>query len=161
MIRRPPRSTLFPYTTLFRSRALAEHRRIQLEVGGFEEARISGDAALVRQLLVIVLDNAVKFTPAGGHVRLDIAAQDGCASVVVADTGVGIPPEQLPRVFERFYRGEPSRHQADGAGLGLAIARWIAEAHGARIEIGSTPGSGTRVTIRFPLLSDPLPKEPS
>src|SRR5436309_443520 len=142
-------------------RALAEHRRIQLEVGGFEEARISGDAALVRQLLVIVLDNAVKFTPAGGHVRLDIAAQDGCASVVVADTGVGIPPEQLPRVFERFYRGEPSRHQADGAGLGLAIARWIAEAHGARIEIGSTPGSGTRVTISFPLLSDPSPKEPS
>ena len=142
-------------------RALAEHRRIQLEVGGFEEARISGDAALVRQLLVIVLDNAVKFTPAGGHVRLDVAAQDGCASVVVADTGVGIPPEQLPRVFERFYRGEPSRHQANGAGLGLAIARWIAEAHGARIEIGSTPGSGTRVTISFPLLSDPLPKEPS
>src|SRR5207247_1563144 len=135
--------------------------RTRAEVALGEDRDATRDAATFRQLLVIVLDNAVKFTPAGGHVRLDIAAQDGCASVVVADTGVGIPPEQLPRVFERFYRGEPSRHQADGAGLGLAIARWIAEAHGARIEIGSTPGSGTRVTISFPLLSDPSPKEPS
>ena len=142
-------------------RALAEHQGIQLAVGGFEEAPINGDAALVRQLLVIVLDNAVKFTPAGGHVRLDVAAEDGRATVVVADTGVGIPPDQLPRVFERFYRGEPARHRADGAGLGLAIARWIAEAHAARIDIGSTPGTGTRVTISFPLSSEPSHKEPS
>src|SRR5438128_295600 len=142
-------------------RGLAEPKRVQLEVGGFDEARISGDAALVRQLLVIVLDNAVKFTPAGGHVRLDVAAHDGRATVEVADTGVGIPPEQLPRVFERFYRGEPGRREADGAGLGLAIARWIAEAHGARIDIASRPGSGTRVTIGFPLLSEAFHKEPS
>jgi signal transduction histidine kinase len=142
-------------------RALAEHKRIHLEVGGYEEARISGDAALVRQLLVIVLDNAVKFTPAGGHVRLEVAGQDGRATVLVADTGVGIPAEELPRVFERFYRGERAGRQADGAGLGLAIARWIAEAHGARIDIDSTPGGGTRVTISFPLLSESLHKEPS
>jgi len=142
-------------------RALAEHQGIQLAVGGFEEAPISGDAALVRQLVVIVLDNAVKFTPAGGHVRLDVAAEDGRATVVVADTGVGIPPDQLPRVFERFYRGEPARRQADGAGLGLAIARWIAEAHGARIDVESTPGRGTRVAISFPLSADPSHKERS
>ncbi len=142
-------------------RALAEHRQIRLEVGRFEEAPISGDVALVRRLLVIVLDNAVKFTPGGGHVRLDVAAQDGRATVLVTDTGVGIAPDQLPRVFERFYRGEPARHRADGAGLGLAIARWIAEAHAARIDIGSTPGTGTRVTISFPLSSEPSHKEPS
>src|SRR6266496_1461497 len=100
-------------------RTLAEQKRVALEVGRFEEARVTGDAALVRQLLVIVLDNAVKFTP--------------------------------PRVFERFYRGDPARRETGGAGLGLAIARWIAEAHQARIELGSPPGGGTRVTIVFPL----------
>ena len=132
-------------------RTLAQQKRVQVEVGAFEEARITGDPALVRQLLVIVLDNAVKFTPAGGHVRLDVTTQDGRATVVVVDTGVGIPAEQLPHVFERFYRGDPARREADGTGLGLAIARWIADAHGARIEIGSTPGNGTRVTVTFPV----------
>jgi len=133
-------------------RTLAEQKRVQVEVGAFDEARITGDPALVRQLLVIVLDNAVKFTPAGGHVRLDVTTQDGRATVVVVDTGVGIPAEQLPHVFERFYRGDPARREADGTGLGLAIARWIADAHDARIEIGSTPGTGTRVTVSFPVV---------
>ncbi len=132
-------------------RTLAEQKRVALEVGRFEEARVTGDAALVRQLLVIVLDNAVKFTPPGGRVTLDVATDDGRASVVVADTGIGIPPEQLPRVFERFYRGDPARRETGGAGLGLAIARWIAEAHQARIDLASPPGGGTRVTIVFPL----------
>ncbi|HYT72762.1 MAG TPA: ATP-binding protein [Gemmatimonadales bacterium] len=131
-------------------RALAERKQVRLEVGAFEEARITGAPALVRQLLVIVLDNAVKFTPGGGHVRLDVATQDGRAAVVVADTGVGIPADQLPRVFERFYRGDAARREGEGAGLGLAIARWIADAHGARIDIASTPGAGTRVTITWP-----------
>jgi signal transduction histidine kinase len=132
-------------------RTLAEQKRIQVEVGAFDEARITGDPALVRQLLVIVLDNAVKFTPAGGHVRLDVTTQDGRATVVVVDTGVGIPVEQLPHVFERFYRGDPARREADGTGLGLAIARWIVDAHGARIDIASQAGTGTRVTLSFPV----------
>ncbi len=132
-------------------RPLAEQKRVQLEVGAFEEAKIMGEPTLVRQLLLIVLDNAVKFTEAGGRVRLDVSAENGRATAVVSDTGVGIPAEQLPHVFERFYRGDPARHTADGAGLGLAIARWIADAHGARIEIGSTPGTGTRVTVSFPV----------
>ena len=132
-------------------RTLAEQKRVAVAVGRFEEARVTGDPALVRQLLVIVLDNAVKFTPAGGRVTLDVAAEDGRAIVVVADTGIGIPPDQLPRVFERFYRGDPARREAGGAGLGLAIARWIADVHGARIELASPPGGGTRVTIIFPL----------
>jgi len=132
-------------------RALATSKGITLEVGEFEEAKIAGDGALVRQLVLIVLDNAIKFTPVGGHVRLNVSVEDGRAAVVVSDTGMGIPAEQLPYVFERFYRGDPARRAADGTGLGLAIARWIAEVHGARIDIGSEPGVGTRVTLRFPL----------
>jgi len=133
------------------ARARADQRQVFVEVGAFEEARISGDSALVHQLLLIVLDNALKFTPAGGRVRLDVAAQDGRAAVVVTDTGLGIPAEQLPHVFERFYRGDRARHEAEGAGLGLAIARWIADVHGAEIVIASEPGRGTRVAISFPL----------
>jgi len=135
------------------ARALAERRGVALEVGAFEEGVVEGDPALVRQLLMIVLDNAVKFTPAGGRVRLDVSAPGGQAEVVVADTGVGITAEQLPHIFERFYRGDPSRARgngAEGAGLGLAIARWIADAHGARIDVTSEPGRGTRVAIKFP-----------
>src|SRR5438034_7342958 len=132
-------------------RALATSKGITLEVGAFEEAKITGDGALVRQLLLIVLDNAIKFSPAGGHVRLNVSVEDGRAAVLVTDTGIGIPAEQLPHVFERFYRGDPARREADGTGLGLAIARWIADAHNARIGIQSTPGSGTRVAISFPV----------
>ena len=133
------------------ARTLAEHKRVALEVGTFEEARITGDPALVRELLLIVLDNAIKFTPAGGRVRLDVSVQDGRAALVVTDTGIGIPADQLPHVFERFYRSDAARSQAEGAGLGLAIARWIAEVHGARIDIASEPGVGTRVTLGLPL----------
>jgi len=133
------------------ARARADQRRVFVEVGAFDEARISGDAALVRQLLLIVLDNALKFTPAGGRVRLDVSARNGRAAVVVTDTGLGIPAEQLPHVFERFYRGDRVRHEAEGAGLGLAIARWIADVHGADIAITSQPAHGTRVAISFPL----------
>ncbi len=135
------------------ARALAEKRGVALEVGAFEEAVVTGDPALLRQLLMIVLDNAVKFTPAGGRVRLSAAAPGGQAEVVVEDTGIGISQEQLPHIFERFYRGDPARARAsgaEGAGLGLAIARWIADAHGARIDVTSEPGKGTRVVIRFP-----------
>lgn len=131
------------------ARALADRKGIALEVGSFEEAPIAGDPALLRRLVLIVLDNAIKYTPLGGHVRLDVTASDGRRSVIVSDSGIGIPPEQMPRIFERFYRGEPARRHADGAGLGLAIARWIGDLHGARIEFSSTE-PGTRVQIDFP-----------
>ncbi len=132
---------------------LADRRGVELEVGAFEEAAVLGDPALLHQLLMIVLDNAVKFTPKGGRVRLSASAQGGQAEVVIEDSGAGIPAEQLPHIFERFYRGDPDRGRGDGAegaGLGLAIARWIAEAHGAHLEVTSEPGKGTRVAIRFP-----------
>jgi len=134
-------------------RALAERKGVALEVGAFEEAGIIGDPELVRRLLLIVLDNAIKYTPTGGRVHLDVTARDGQRSVIVSDTGIGIPEEQLSHVFERFYRGEPARREADGAGLGLAIARWITDLHGAAIEIAPAdgqPARGTRVTLTFP-----------
>ena len=131
------------------ARALAERKEVALEVGSFEETRITGDPALVRRLVLIVLDNAIKYTPKGGRVRLDVTSTDGKRSVVVSDTGIGIPADQLPRIFERFYRGDEARREAEGAGLGLAIARWISDLHGARIAFTSTP-PGTRVEVDFP-----------
>jgi signal transduction histidine kinase len=131
------------------ARALAERKDVALEVGSFEETRITGDAALVRRLVLIILDNAIKYTPKGGRVRLDVTSADGKRSVVVSDTGIGIPADQLPRIFERFYRGDGARRAAEGAGLGLAIARWISDLHGARIAFTSTP-QGTRVEMDFP-----------
>ena len=115
------------------ARAVAEARGVALSVGTFEEAAIEGDPELLRRLVVILLDNAVKFTPAGGSVRISVCRSDATATLVVGDTGVGIPADQLPRIFERFYRGDPARGRADvgasGAGLGLSIAQWIARAH--------------------------------
>jgi len=131
------------------ARTLAERKGVALVVGSFEEAQIVGDAGLVERLVLIVLDNAIKYTPEGGRVRLDVTARDGKRSVIVTDSGIGIPADQLPRIFERFYRGDRARSQAEGAGLGLPIARWIADLHGARISVASEP-TGTRVEIDFP-----------
>jgi len=131
------------------ARALAERKSVALVVGSFEEAQIIGDAGLVERLVLIVLDNAIKYTPEGGRVRLDVTARDGARSVIVSDSGIGIPSDQLPRIFERFYRGESARSHAEGSGLGLPIARWIADLHGARITVASD-ATGTRVEIAFP-----------
>src|SRR2546422_5365731 len=131
------------------ARTLAERKGVALVVGSFEEAQITGDAGLVERLVLIVLDNAIKYTPEGGRVRLDVTARDGARSVIVSDSGIGIPSDQLPRIFERFYRGESARSHAEGSGLGLPIARWIADLHGARISVASD-ATGTRVEVAFP-----------
>jgi signal transduction histidine kinase len=132
------------------ARVMAEPRGVTLEMTDMSEAPIEGDRQLVRQLLMIVLDNAVKFTPSGGRVRLGVATANGHSVATIEDTGCGIPREQLPHVFERFFRGDPARGRAEGSGLGLAIARWIADAHHAQITLDSDVGRGTAVTIRFP-----------
>ena len=129
---------------------LAESRGVRLEVGEFDEAGVTGDPALLRQLLLILLQNAVKYTPKGGAVRVDVHSHGGAPTVVVEDTGMGIAPGELPHVFERFYRGEEARGVTEGAGLGLSIARRIVAGHGARIDVRSAPGRGTRVTVVFP-----------
>ena len=135
-------------------RVLAERRGVELAVSEFEEAAVDADPQLLRQLVVIVLDNAIKFTPTGGRVSLRVRADDGRAVVTVDDTGVGIADSELPYIFDRFYRGGDARSRGNGAGLGLSIARWIADAHRATIEVASTPGAGTRITIRFPAVSN-------
>jgi signal transduction histidine kinase len=131
-------------------RVLAERRGVDLDVLQFEESAAVADPILVRQLLVILLDNAVKFTAPGGRVSLGVQPEAGRATVTVADTGVGIASAELPRIFDRFYRGDDARRRADGAGLGLSIAKWITNAHDAELTVASVVGEGTRVTVRFP-----------
>jgi signal transduction histidine kinase len=129
--------------------ALAERRGVTLSVGEADEVLLEADAALARQLVVILLDNAIKFSDRGDTVRVDLRASAAAATLTVRDTGAGIPPDELPRVFDRFYRGESARASTPGAGLGLSIAHWIATAHRARIEIASVPGKGTTITVTF------------
>jgi heavy metal sensor kinase len=112
---------------------------------------VRGDADRLRQLVFNLLDNAIKYTPPGGTVAVRGESTDGQVRVTVADTGIGIPADHLPQVFDRFYRVDPSRGpEAEGSGLGLAICRSIAEAHGGRLGIDSDLGSGTRVTLVLP-----------
>lgn len=109
------------------------------------------DEDLLMQLLVNLVDNALAHTPAGGVITLGCRPRDGQALLWVADTGHGIAPEHLPRLFDRFYRVDTGRtRQRGGAGLGLAICEAIAEAHGGRISLTSTPGAGTRVDVVLP-----------
>ena len=107
------------------------------------------DRGRIRQAASIFLDNAVKYTPDGGKVTVTVRESNGWAELEVSDTGVGIPEDQLPLVFERFHRADPSRTAA-GFGLGLSIARQIADAHGGRIEVQSAPGGGSTFTLLLP-----------
>lgn len=143
------------------ARLLAAPRKIDLRVEKFEEARIVGDAELLRQLVLILLDNAIKFSAEGTTVAVCVGIVDGYAEVEVEDHGPGIPPDQLPHIFERFYRGDAARTKTgssdgmsgQGAGLGLSIAQWITEAHGGNIFVHPVHEGGTRFVVRFPLSS--------
>jgi signal transduction histidine kinase len=132
------------------ARPLANAKGIALELDDFEEAPVDADPDLVRQLFLILLENAVKYTPSPGTVRAGVTADAGRCRVVVRDTGPGIDPDTLPHVFERFYRADPARRREGGSGLGLAIARTITDAHGADIALDSTVGEGTTVRVTFP-----------
>jgi signal transduction histidine kinase len=139
--------------------ALAVARGVSLAIGEFEEAAIHGDAELLRQLVMIVLDNAIKYTPAGGRVDVTVGRHGAEAVLTVVDNGPGIASEQLPHIFERFYRGDPARGReskrgeaAGGAGLGLSIARWIADAHDAKISVQSTIDRGTSVSVQLAIM---------
>jgi signal transduction histidine kinase len=125
-------------------------------LGNEDQAVIQGDADRLRQLFLNLVDNALKYTPPGGCVTLSVQKTEGWVRVVVADTGVGIPPEDLqpgpsgvPMIFERFYRADPARSRG-GTGLGLSIVQWIVQAHGGRIEVESSVGSGSTFTVWLP-----------
>jgi signal transduction histidine kinase len=113
---------------------------------------IYADAERVHQVLFNLLDNAVRFTPSGGTVRVTASRHNGSVDVTVADTGPGIAPEHLPRLFDRFYRIDTARSREDGGtGIGLAIARSVVEAHGGRIWAESEPGKGSTFTFELPV----------
>lgn len=112
------------------------------------EAVLRGDRDRLEQALGNFVDNAVKYTPPGGQVELGVEVHGDEVHLVVEDTGPGIPPEHLPRVFERFYRADPSRSRAEGGtGLGLAIAKHVALAHGGRVEADNRPEGGARFAV--------------
>ncbi|MFP5264973.1 MAG: sensor histidine kinase [Blastocatellia bacterium] len=113
---------------------------------------VEGDEKRLKQLLVNLLDNAIKYTPSGGSVRLALAVEGASALVEVSDTGRGIPAGALPHVFERFYRqSDPKDSRVTGFGLGLAISKWIVDAHGGDIEVDSADGKGSRFRVRLPV----------
>jgi len=129
--------------------------RVRIEVNPLEQVSLIGDRDRLKQVLLNIVGNAVQYTPAGGVVTLGLTQSDGYARITVSDTGPGIPEEDLPYIFERFYRGEKSRTrsqgQASGFGLGLSIAYWIVQVHGGRIDVTSVVGKGTTFVIHLPL----------
>jgi signal transduction histidine kinase len=120
------------------------------------------DPQRMQQVLGNLVANSLRHTPAGGRIDLRAGAYDGVATIAVADTGSGIAPEHLPRLFERFYRVDQARSRAMGGfGLGLAISQWIAQAHGGRITVQSRLGRGSVFTVTLPLLLPTGPAAPS
>ncbi len=131
-------------------RVMSERKGVELTVERFEETPIEADPALIRELILILLDNAIKFTRPGGQIAMSISMSEGRPTIKVQDTGIGILEKDLPNVFQRFYRGQEDQAEQSGAGLGLSIAKWIAEEHGAEISLESERGHGTTVTVTFP-----------
>jgi heavy metal sensor kinase len=133
---------------------LAEQAGVEIEVVTPPEPLIlEADGQRIRQLVLNLLTNAVKYTPPGGRVGVHLGQDDGGVTLTVADTGIGIAPGDLPHIFDRFWRADAARTRTGGrpgAGLGLAICKWIAEAHGGRIDVTSRPGRGTNFAVTFP-----------
>jgi signal transduction histidine kinase len=127
----------------------AEDKGIALGVPRSEAIWADVDRNRIRQVLANLIDNAVKYTPPGGHVDVRLSADDGEAIVAVSDTGPGITPKELPRIWERLYRGDKSRSER-GLGLGLSLVKAIVEAHNGRVTVVSTPGLGTRFSLHLP-----------
>jgi two-component system sensor histidine kinase VicK len=141
-----------------RAEALAQERgaRLKTELGG--DGFVKVDSQKIEQAVLILVDNAAKYGPPGGTVTLASSVRSGELRISVEDHGPGIPKEELPRIFERFYRLDKARsRQLGGTGLGLPIAKTIVEAHGGRIEAVSQPGKGTRISLCLP--SEPQPTE--
>lgn len=125
---------------------------VKVSLGNEDQARVNGDPDRLKQVLFNLVDNAIKYTPSGGEVTLSLDRDAEWVRVSVADTGIGIPAEDLPKIFDRFYRVDRARsREKGGSGLGLAIANWIAEAHGGRIQVQSQVGKGSTFTVWLPL----------
>ncbi len=133
---------------------LADAKGVELEFESQEDIFVFADKEKINQLLLILIDNAIKYTPSRGNAKLSIGIKEGkkpCFTITVIDTGVGIPEEYKELVFERFYRIDKSRsREQGGTGLGLSIAKWIVEAHGGTIKVESNPGMGSSFIIVIP-----------
>ena len=132
---------------------LAQPADIRVELKACEKVLVSADAHRLRQLLLNLADNAVKYNQSGGSIAMSLRRAGQVAEFSIANTGPGIPREALPRVFDRFFRGDPAHSkETDGCGLGLSIAQWIVSVHNGTIQIESVPKEMTTVTVRLPLL---------
>jgi signal transduction histidine kinase len=148
-----------------RASVLAAQRGIDLACATTSQAQAQGDPAWLTQLFSILLENALSYTDPGGHVQVSLEVELGDAVVRVADTGIGIPADDVPHIFDRFYRVDAARvRTSGGTGLGLAMARTIVTLHQGSISVESRVGQGSTFTIRLPLQSDgiaPAPRAPS
>jgi len=130
---------------------LADEQKIQLSSTIEEVETIYGDQLRLRQMLVNLLSNAIRYTPAGGKIHLTLKNVDDGIEIAVADTGIGIPEESIPRIFDRFYRADKARsRQYGGSGLGLSIVKWIVEAHHGTIKVDSVVGEGSVFRVSLP-----------
>jgi heavy metal sensor kinase len=128
--------------------------KVRIHLGDIDQIQVCGDQDRLKQVLMNLVGNAINYTPQGGTVTLGLGKEDEQSILTIQDTGQGIPAEDLPHVFERFYRGEKSRTRSrdgKGFGLGLSIAYWIVRNHGGRIEVESTEGAGTTFSVWLPL----------
>ena len=136
---------------------LAEDKHIKISVEVQQHLAIQGDRARLKQVIVNLLDNAIKYTPQNGSVQLRVKSENGHALLEVVDDGIGIPGEALPHIFERFFRVDKTRsREPGGAGLGLSIVKSICTAHGAEVQVQSQPGGGSQFQVKLPLLKQPL-----
>ena len=113
---------------------------------------VQGDETLLMRLFINLLENGIRYGRPGGWLKLTLRREGDAAVAVVADNGIGIAPENLDHIWQRFWQADPAR-SGGGAGLGLAMVRWIAEAHGGTVTVESTPGEGSAFTFTMPLLS--------
>ena len=139
-------------TTADQMNLLAEDKGISVECGSKQSVLVQGDRARLKQVVVNLLDNAIKYTSGGGTIQLNVTRQNGHAVLEVADSGIGIPADAVPHVFERFFRVDKARSRDEGgAGLGLSIVKSICTAHGAEVQVESVVGKGSRFRIKLPL----------
>jgi heavy metal sensor kinase len=138
---------------VFQQMHIVAGERIQLNLTEIDQVQVTGDRDRLKQVMLNLVGNAIQYTPAGGQVNLALRKTGDQAQLVVQDTGPGIPAEDVPHIFERFYRGEKSRKrsQSGGYGLGLSIAYWIVRNHNGRIEVTSQEGKGTTFCVWLPM----------
>ena len=143
---------------VFRQGVMMAQGQVELRLGHEDQAQIMGDVDRLRQLLLNLIDNAIKYTPAGGMITLALYRESAQVRIEVTDTGIGIAENDLPHIFERFFRADRARsRRLGGTGLGLSIVHWVAQAHGGDIEVRSELGKGSTFTLRLPL-ADGLPR---